>query len=383
GEDSLSVSDQARNLLEQTAAAYRAVPGLQDRMSLEVKIPQQDPEIIQIDYAFGPGADSFVSFRDFAATARGDQVFVVRSAVTDKFLQVPLKGDLPTTLADVFGQSANLPAPFEMRANRGVDAYVKALGMNLLQNPKLTGHEEIVKPSGQRRHQLTITATNGTGVVLVDPETLLIDTLTLSATPPQAPPEYVIDAAMRFTPQVKKNPAGLISFDRGERHAVTSLQQLTPTAIAVGSPAPNFTLATLDGDSVPLSSLRGKVVVLDFWATWCRPCIRGLPLLQEFANWAESSGQPVAVYAVDTFERARTDEAKVAATRKFWTSQGFSMPTLLDLDSQVAERYGVRSIPMTFVIGPDGNVAAIHRGYDAKIAERLQADVAEILADQG
>src|SRR6185295_17811123 len=136
-----------------------------------------------------------------------------------------------------------------------------------------------------------------------------------------------------------------IAFDAGKRTSVKTMEELEPTAVKEGEAAPDFTLATLSGDSVTLSKLHGSVVVLDFWATWCGPCKMALPKIQEFAKWAESSGQPIKVYAVDVWEHTTGADQTKEKVGEFWKSKGYTFPTLLDLDQAVVKKYGFQSIP--------------------------------------
>jgi thiol-disulfide isomerase/thioredoxin/outer membrane lipoprotein-sorting protein len=146
----------------------------------------------------------------------------------------------------------------------------------------------------------------------------------------------------------------------------------TPTAMAsaasdgdhkalVGKTAPDFTLHDLDDQSVTLSKLKGSVVVLDFWATWCGPCVMSLPHLDQL--YKEQSPNGLKVYALDQQE----DQAKVA---EFVKSKGWSLPVLLDSDGAVAAKYKVTGIPQTVVVGKDGKIKQIFvgSGHEKEIA---------------
>jgi thiol-disulfide isomerase/thioredoxin len=122
-----------------------------------------------------------------------------------------------------------------------------------------------------------------------------------------------------------------------------------------GKPAPAFTLKGLDGQEVSLESQKGQVVVLDFWATWCGPCVASLPKLDEMAKQKASDG--VRFYAINIQE----EQDKVA---KFVKEKGWSLPVLLDSDASVAQSYKAQAIPMTVVIGKDGVVKNVFIGFD-------------------
>ncbi len=112
----------------------------------------------------------------------------------------------------------------------------------------------------------------------------------------------------------------------------------------VGEPAPEWNLTTLDGEPISLRGLRGKVVVLDFWATWCAPCLRAMPHIQELHQRYQDA--PVEIIGL-TFKE--TKDAKA-----YCDSEGFSYPVAVG--DEVAELYGVKGLPFVFVIAPDGTL---------------------------
>jgi thiol-disulfide isomerase/thioredoxin len=140
----------------------------------------------------------------------------------------------------------------------------------------------------------------------------------------------------------------------------------------VGRPAPDFTLELLDGPKFALATQRGKVVVLDFWASWCAPCIKGLPDLAALS--AEFDAGRVRFVAVN-LQETRDDAAQAAARLKL------NLPVALDLDGRVASRYGAASIPYTVVVGPDGRVAHAFTGYGPRLANELREAIGRALAE--
>ncbi len=113
-----------------------------------------------------------------------------------------------------------------------------------------------------------------------------------------------------------------------------------------GAPAPDFTLSTLDGGQVRLSDYSGRVVLINFWATWCGPCREEMPLFEQAQ--AEHAGG-LAVLAVNVRERP-------GVVRPFVERLALSYAIGLDEKGRVAERYRVRSFPTTYFIGRDGTV---------------------------
>jgi cytochrome c biogenesis protein CcmG, thiol:disulfide interchange protein DsbE len=118
----------------------------------------------------------------------------------------------------------------------------------------------------------------------------------------------------------------------------------------VGAPAPSFSLGRLDGSgAVSLRSLRGKTVVLNFWASWCDPCKREAPALEQL--WQQYRGKGVVVLGVDTGPDAKSDG------RRFVAAHGITYPVLFDRNALVAANlYGVAALPVTYVLDRSGRV---------------------------
>jgi thiol-disulfide isomerase/thioredoxin len=135
--------------------------------------------------------------------------------------------------------------------------------------------------------------------------------------------------------------------------------------------APDFTFEDLDGNKVALASLRGKIVILDFWATWCGPCRKTMPLVEKF--FTEKKSKDILVYGMNVWERG--DKSKV---KPFITERKFHFPILLG-SNDIAEAYGVRGIPTLFVIDQQGRIAYRHVGYDPTMAEILAWQTNELL----
>jgi peroxiredoxin/outer membrane lipoprotein-sorting protein len=139
----------------------------------------------------------------------------------------------------------------------------------------------------------------------------------------------------------------------------------------VGKPAPPFKLTALDGKSqVALTALKGKVVVLDFWAVWCPHCVDEMPSLNQFAEQRKNTG--VVVLAIDQDD----DKEKV---KPFVAEHNLTLQVLLDDGHKVSEDYGVNGIPHTVVIGRDGQVKNVFIGYGPGSDEKLAKAVDEAM----
>jgi peroxiredoxin len=135
-----------------------------------------------------------------------------------------------------------------------------------------------------------------------------------------------------------------------------SVAQLERGGPKLGSPAPNFQLWDMDGNVLSLSNYRGKVVLLNFWATWCGPCRVEMPAMELL--YRDFNRKDFEILAVST------DPQGMAVTRPFRDSLGLTFPILHDSDFRVGLTYGARTLPMTFLVDRDGLIT--HRIFGAR-----------------
>lgn len=151
-----------------------------------------------------------------------------------------------------------------------------------------------------------------------------------------------------------------------EKNPATSPPEPEPIALSVGTTAPDFTAVDRDGRSVKLSDFAGKIVVLDFWATWCQPAIAALPQLQRIAAAAKSQG--VALLAACTSDsRGEFEKWTKENAAKFPDAAFVNDPIGRNTPGKYAERvsvklYGVARLPTVFLIGRDGKIADVFVG---------------------
>ena len=141
-------------------------------------------------------------------------------------------------------------------------------------------------------------------------------------------------------------------------------------AIQPSVAAPDFTLPQLEGPPVTLSALKGRVVVMEFWATWCGPCRFSLPSLEVIHRRYHDRG--VSVLLINEGENEREIRR--------WAGRRFTAPILLDATQEVGERYEVRAIPRLFLVDQTGHIVYAHEGYGGGLEQSLSQILDQLLS---
>ena len=137
---------------------------------------------------------------------------------------------------------------------------------------------------------------------------------------------------------------------------------------AADKAAPDFELKSMKGETIKLSDYRGKVVILDFWATWCPPCREEIPHFIKLQKELGEKGLAVIGVSLDQSD---------APVRSFIKEHGINYPVVMG-DGRLANRYGgVRAIPTTFIINKDGEIVQKYIGYRPE--ETFRSDVQKLL----
>jgi thiol-disulfide isomerase/thioredoxin len=159
---------------------------------------------------------------------------------------------------------------------------------------------------------------------------------------------------------LKGSEKGFAEALSNDRAAATELTKAKILKERVNQPAVDFALKGLDGNTVKLSDLKGKVVVVDFWATWCGPCKMSFPFLQKIYEKYQSNPD-VKILALDTWENVSGKERE-DLVKKFMADNKYTFPVLFDED--FVTKYGVTGIPTKFIIDKKGMIQVKSIGFD-------------------
>jgi peroxiredoxin len=167
-----------------------------------------------------------------------------------------------------------------------------------------------------------------------------------------SPAPEVTPPSISPTPQVQPTPT-TENITLPSPTPSPSVPSPSQTTLEIGKPAPDFELIDLDGKAVTLSSFRGQPVLINFWGTWCLPCLKELPFWQEInKNWTDKG---LVFLSVDNGET----KGKV---QSFIQLYGYTFRVLVDPEGEASIGYGIRSLPTTVLVDRDGIVQYILRG---------------------
>ena len=138
---------------------------------------------------------------------------------------------------------------------------------------------------------------------------------------------------------------------------------------------PNFRLKNLDNRTVSFNSLKGEqFTVIDFWATWCKPCVKSIPKLVEISNEFEDQGVQFIGISID-------GPRNLAKVKPFARSLGMTYPVLLDVNSEVMPKLSVRAVPTLLIVNADNEIVYVHEGYKAGEETEIREEILKLLSE--
>ena len=394
--DEASSLDQATELLSKVHEAYKNARAIKEEVTLTMPafLPGEEPETMTIKTMIDSKSGKIIAEEQMNITWVNGKLYIVMEGIDDAYVEQEAKS-FSVGLSDAAG-GEGMPGlwTIALRENDNVDDWVSAFSLGM-PGASVEGLEEQANDDGSTTNVVTLKTMMGTVSVSISDEYKVENVLMTIEQPGMPAMELTAVSNVEFTKDIPT-----VSFKAGNREKFASMDDLFASLedgggfdddgddaghgsgeekSDSGKAAPDFTLAALDGSGdITLSALKGNVVVLDFWATWCAPCKKGLPSLNEFDAWAQKEGLNVKVYAVNVWERGKTDSANQKTVESFWSANKYKTAVLMG-SRAVAENYGVTAIPTTIVIGADGSIIDSHRGIIAidTLKETVQKALAE------
>lgn len=137
----------------------------------------------------------------------------------------------------------------------------------------------------------------------------------------------------------------------------------------------NFRLKNLENRTVSYNSLKGeKLTVIDFWATWCKPCVKSIPKLVEISEEFEDDGVQFIGISID-------GPRNLAKVKPFARSLGVSYPILLDVNSEVMAKLSVRAVPTLLIVNQDDEIVYFHEGYKPGEEDEIRNEIVKLLEE--
>jgi len=388
--------------------SYRSHPALHVKSTVEISIKQGDNASngskVECDSTVGPDRAGVVKLRGYTCYLNQGKVNAVHEKTDHSYYTQEDDGSPYYALMSLF---MDLPFP-ELALTIGEDEPTDVL-MQL--HPKAPWLQPVAVKTEQKDGRdvriMELKSDHDVMTLTIDPKTDLIESAELVISGGDMVQEgTTLIYKHQFTNQIHKEPlpGSTFEFAPGQRQRVDMLASLAPRprpgeggpgnpdmprgigeGALVGKEAPTIVLATADNKAFDLEDERGRVVVLDFWASWCGPCLQALPKLHEVAKWASENELPVTVMTINVFEvqdpEKNNPDSRKESALKTWTNKKFTLPIAMDYTDQVAMAYGVQGIPSTVVIRSDGVVHAQHTGAGTDYVEMLKKEIKDALAE--
>jgi thiol-disulfide isomerase/thioredoxin len=373
-----------RGLLEQMADAYSSATSYEDVGELRFLVdgaPEDEFRSVPFSVSFQRPNKIRIHALDTTLVADGQQLRAMIQALPGQVLVKPCPAKL--TSEDI---SADKMLGQAMRGR--LDVGLPQLTLLLDDDAVKTFTQEgtaAQRPDaefqGKPCHRITVRGPQGTTVFWIDAENHLLRKLELPLEVIRK--EFPLASLwVEFTGARTDHAVDPVAFQMELPQDVRLLKQFVMPGPTAPSPllaqaAEDFTLVDLQGATVDRESLKGKIVVLDMWATWCQWCFEGLPLLEQVYQKYKDNDQ-IVILAVCRDEPAVTDQRVQTA----FENHKLTIPIVRDQQEMTEKVFLARNLPTMVVLGADGSIQVYHVGFDAQLAETLPQKLDKLLAGE-